>query len=141
VLLSFQFCSSCKDCTDGHPSYCQQFSGVNYGGEQEVFRTADGSNAAGGFFGQSSFSSHAIVNEASVTTVSSLVKDEEELKLFAPFGCGFQTGVGTVEQLTGATEKDSIVVMGLGGVGLTAIMVSTFCSPNFDHANCLRLHN
>jgi Zn-dependent alcohol dehydrogenase len=55
--------------------------------------------------------------------VSNLVRSDEELKLFSPLGCGFQSGMGTVDQLTGATEKDRIVIMGLGGVGLTAIMV------------------
>lgn len=55
--------------------------------------------------------------------VSNFVKDEDELRLFSPLGCGFQSGMGTVDQLTGATEKDKIVIMGLGAVGLTAIMV------------------
>ncbi|OCK78337.1 NAD(P)-binding protein, partial [Lepidopterella palustris CBS 459.81] len=123
VLLSFQFCSTCKDCKDGHPSYCKQFAAINYGGEQGVYETTE-SKASGVFFGQSSFSSHAIVKEASVTIVSSIVKNNEELKLFAPLGCGFQTGVGTVDQLTGAGGKDAIVIMGLGGVGLTAIMAA-----------------
>ncbi|KAF2501918.1 NAD(P)-binding protein [Lophium mytilinum] len=124
VLLSFQSCSYCKDCKDGHPSYCQQFSPLNYGGEQEVFEIENGSKSAGTFFGQSSFASHTIVKESSITNVSSVVKDEKELKLFSPFGCGFQTGVGTVDKLTSAGKDDSIVIMGLGGVGLAAIMAA-----------------
>lgn len=55
--------------------------------------------------------------------VSGLTTSEDELRLFAPLGCGFQTGMGTVDQLAAAGEKDTVVVIGLGGVGLTAIMV------------------
>ena len=63
------------------------------------------------------------MKESSVVKVTGLVKDEEELKMFAPMGCGFQTGVGTVERLCGAGEEDAVVIMGSGGVGLSAIMV------------------
>ena len=123
VLLSFHSCSTCKDCKENHPSFCQQFTAINYGGEQDVFQLADGSKSSGSFFGQSSFSSYAIVKESSTVKVTELIKDEEELKLFAPMGCGFQTGIGTVDRLAAAGSHDAIVVIGLGGVGLTAIMV------------------
>lgn len=79
---------------------------------------------AGQFFGQSSFANLSAVKEASIVNVKGLIKDEEELKLFAPMGCGFQTGAGTVTNLAKATSSDSVVVMGLGGVGLAAVMVS-----------------
>jgi Zn-dependent alcohol dehydrogenase len=133
VLLSFQFCSNCKDCKENHPSYCQQFA-ANYGGEQEIFEVADGSKSSGSFFGQSSFSSLAIVKESSAVKVTHLIQDEEELKLFAPMGCGFQTGVGTVDRLTAARKQDTVVIMGLGGVGLAAIMVG------YIYARCENLH-
>jgi Zn-dependent alcohol dehydrogenase len=122
VLLSFRFCGNCKDCKAKHPSFCQSFAPLNYGGEENFTLPSD-SKASGSFFGQSSFSSYAIVKESSVVNVTGLVKDEEELKMFAPMGCGFQTGVGTVERLCGAGEEDAVVIMGLGGVGLSAIMV------------------
>jgi Zn-dependent alcohol dehydrogenase len=96
---------------------------LNYGGEENFTLSSSPSKVSGGFFGQSSFSSYAIVKESSVVNVTGLVKDEEELKTFAPMGCGFQTGVGTVERLCGAGEEDAVVIMGLGGVGLSAIMV------------------
>jgi Zn-dependent alcohol dehydrogenase len=123
VLLSFQSCSNCKDCDNKHPSYCQNFAALNYPAEQHVFTTPGGSTVAGAFFGQSSFCSIALVKEASVVNVSTLINHEEELQLFAPLGCGFQTGVGTVDVLAAAQEKDSIVILGLGGVGLAAVMV------------------
>lgn len=128
VLCSFQYCATCKDCSEGHPSFCQQFSNFNYGGDGDVF-TFSGGVARGSFFGQSSFASYTVVKEASVVNVSGLLKDEEELKLLSPLGCGIQTGIGTIEKLAGATEKDSVVILGLGGVGLSAVLVSSLCLP------------
>ncbi|KAH8593674.1 chaperonin 10-like protein [Bisporella sp. PMI_857] len=123
VLCSFQSCSSCESCLEKHPSFCDQFTPLNYIGEDNVFQHSAGA-ARGAFFGQSSFASHTVVKEASVVNVSFIVKDEEELKLFCPLGCGIQSGMGTIENLAGATEKDSVVILGLGGVGLSGIMAA-----------------
>ena len=51
-----------------------------------------------------------------------LVKDKQELELFAPLGCGIQTGSGTVINAAKATKQDVILILGLGGVGLSAVM-------------------
>lgn len=118
VLLSFASCASCKDCKDGHPSYCQQFAPINYGSEQKLF-----AEASGQFFGQSSFASLSIVNTSSVVSVKGLVSDEE-LKTYSPMGCGFQTGVGTIDVLAEAKANDTVVILGLGGVGLSGIMAA-----------------
>jgi Zn-dependent alcohol dehydrogenase len=80
-------------------------------------------SCTGSFFGQSSLSNFSIAKDTSVVNVTSLVKTEEELKIFAPMGCGFMTGAATVTNLTDSSNKDSVCVMGLGAVGLAAIMV------------------
>lgn len=76
----------------------------------------------GGFFGQSSFASLSVVRECSVVNAKDLVRDKKELELFAPLGCGIQTGSGTVINAAKATKDDIILILGLGGVGLSAIM-------------------
>jgi Zn-dependent alcohol dehydrogenase len=53
---------------------------------------------------------------------SGLVNDKKDLQMFAPLGCGIQTGSGTVVNVSGAGKNDAICIMGLGGVGLSAIM-------------------
>ncbi|KAJ4253836.1 hypothetical protein NW762_010231 [Fusarium torreyae] len=56
--------------------------------------------------------------------MNGIVKDREELKLFSPLGCGFQTGAATVSILAQAKPSDSVAIIGLGGVGLAAIMAA-----------------
>jgi hypothetical protein len=46
------------------------------------------------FFGQSSFAQYSVASERSIVHVRELLHDKDELKLFAPLGCGFQTGIG-----------------------------------------------
>jgi Zn-dependent alcohol dehydrogenase len=123
VLLSFSFCGKCRDCEAHHPSFCQLFSEINCVGDPDVFQNTAGVKAWGGFFGQSSFASLAIAKGTSVVNVTDLIQNEEELKLFAPLGCGFQTGAGTVDKLCSASKQDIVVILGLGGVGLSSVMV------------------
>lgn len=127
VLLSFDSCGakdgSCYNCAKGLPGYCGEFMQRNIMSYEGVYEV-DGTKAAGGFFGQSSFSGMAVVKENSAVNVTGIVKDEEELKLFAPFGCGFQTGAGTITEAIGVKEGDTVVVSGLGGVGMLAVMAA-----------------
>ncbi|KAI1846879.1 hypothetical protein JX266_007100 [Neoarthrinium moseri] len=126
VLLSFAFCTQCHSCQFGAPGYCSQFSHINFTGDGKTFSTANDNtrNVAGSFFGQSSFSRLTKVQETSIVKVNELIKDEDELKLFAPLGCGIQTGAGTVTELASAKADDTVAVIGLGGVGLAAIMAA-----------------
>ncbi|KIW04957.1 uncharacterized protein PV09_04120 [Verruconis gallopava] len=125
VLLSFAACRSCKMCVDGHASHCADATRINFCGSK-VFSSASSISSQpdilGLFFGQSSFSNLSIVNESSVVNVASLVKSEDELRLFSPLGCGIQTGSGTIVNVANATPSDTVAIMGAGGVGLAAVM-------------------
>lgn len=110
VLLSFEFCGECHNCKYGAPGYCAEFTPLNFCGNPKAFEvpnTKDGHAIGGSFFGQSSFSHLTRVRESSVVRVTDLVKNEEDLKLFAPLGCGIQVsescrslGVAKAKQLT-----------------------------------------
>ena len=65
----------------------------------------------------------AKVKEVSVVKVTDLVENDEQLKVLAPFGCGIQTGSGTITELGNAQPADTVAILGLGAVGLAAIMV------------------
>ncbi|KAL2356347.1 hypothetical protein BJ546DRAFT_839123, partial [Cryomyces antarcticus] len=69
------------------------------------------------------------VRESSVINVSDLTENKEELKLFPPLGCGFQTGMGTVDLFAGAGKGNSVMIIGLGSVGLAAIAAYSSLFP------------
>lgn len=75
------------------------------------------------FFGQSSFAHHSVVSEVSVVNVTDLLRDTSELKLFAPLGCGFQTGMGAVLNYASPEPDDAVMILGLGAVGMGSLMV------------------
>ena len=81
-----------------------------------------GTFVEGLFFGQSSFAQISQVQESSVIPATTLLKDpssDEELKLFAPFGCGLMTGSGSL-LVANPTANTEVLIMGLGGVGIGA---------------------
>ena len=77
----------------------------------------DGSPVFGYFFGQSSLAAHALAYADNCVEVD----PELDLTLLAPYGCGFQTGAGTILNVLRPGTDDSLVVYGVGAVGLAAI--------------------
>ncbi|KAF2795278.1 NAD(P)-binding protein [Melanomma pulvis-pyrius CBS 109.77] len=126
VLLSFDFCGAddCYNCAGEKPGFCSRFNALNLMSEAGVYKNGAGEAVAGSFFGQSSFANFALVKERSALNVTGLVRSEDELKLFVPFGCGFQTGAGAVTETARVGDKDSIAVFGLGGVGMLAVIAA-----------------
>lgn len=120
VVLSFRSCRSCGPCTEGAVGYCDSslllnYMGMRMDGSQPYSK--DGSPVFGNFFGQSSLSQHAIAYADNVVVVDKSV----DLTKVAPYGCGFQTGAGTVLNVIKPVPTDSLVVFGCGAVGLAAI--------------------
>ncbi|KAJ5120857.1 uncharacterized protein N7515_010245 [Penicillium bovifimosum] len=125
ILLSFYYCSTCQQCEASHPSYCDSFNSKNYLGQQGTMKSKTGDEQIWAqFFGQSSFAQYSTVKEASVVNAKDLIKDISELKLFAPLGCGFQTGSGAILNITQAGPKDVVLITGLGAVGMGALMTA-----------------
>lgn len=124
VLLSFSSCSACIQCQESHPAYCDTFGYRNYVGHNESMSMDSDKKVWSQFFGQSSFAKHSIVNKSSVVNAKDLIKNLDELKLFASLGCGFQTGMGAIQNITMATPADTVMVTGLGAVGMGAVIVS-----------------
>lgn len=132
VLLSFYSCFSCAQCKDLHPAYCEKFQIENYPGKQGSLKLRKtGEKLWTKFFGQSSFSHYSVVSEESVINVEKILRSDDELKLFAPLGCGFQTGMGVVQNITRAKSTDVIAILGMGAVGMGALMVDKNFFPIF----------
>ncbi|QOV40559.1 NAD(P)-dependent alcohol dehydrogenase [Streptomyces ferrugineus] len=124
VVLSFTSCGDCRSCRGGHPAYCATWLPLNLIGGRRADGTSTisrgGEELGGHFFGQSSFAERALVDERS------LVKVDPDVPLvsIAPLGCGVQTGVGAVWNVLKPATGSTVVVLGAGAVGLSAVMAA-----------------
>ena len=119
----FQFrtsCGRCRRCAEGRPALC----------EESAKSKASGGLLAGGkrlslngepiahHSGISCMAEYAVVDRGTVVVVDkTLALDEAAL-----FGCAVMTGVGAVTNTARVRPGDSVAVIGLGGVGLSAIL-------------------
>jgi aryl-alcohol dehydrogenase len=120
VVMSLRSCRSCAECGAGRFGYCESSLFLNYMGmrlDGSTTYSRDGTPVFGSFFGQSSFSQHAIAYADNVVVVDR----DLDLTRIAPYGCGFQTGAGAVLNVLRSGPEDSLAVYGAGAVGLAAV--------------------
>lgn len=75
----------------------------------------------GQFFGQSSMSKLAVVSGRSVVKCDA---ETQDLPFLAPLGCGYLTGAGTVFNVLRPRRESKFVVLGMGAVGLAALLTA-----------------
>lgn len=123
VILSFSYCESCPQCVSGRPAYChtffkRNFRGCRADGSATMKETRGGKPLFGPLFGQSSFARHTVVHRSCLVHVPS----DTKLEIFAALGCGVQTGAGAVFNSLRVRAGSSLVVYGVGSVGMSAIL-------------------
>ena len=130
VVLSGAYCGECPTCLDGQVVYCPTFPIRSRAG-----RRADGSPTMydredrplyGTFVGQSSFSTHVLVRAVNAVRV----RHDVPIELLGPLGCGVMTGAGAVMDTLRPTAGSSLVVFGLGGVGMSAVVAGRLVGCN-----------
>lgn len=131
VFLSFTTCERCHSCQEGRLGFCRQFMPLNFAGVRGIsaadspISTKDGRPIRGQFFGQSSMGKLAIVPEASIVkSPAGLEITDADMGFLSPLGCGYLTGAGTVMNILKPRPSDSLVVLGMGAVGLSAMLVA-----------------
>ncbi len=127
VIIGWPSCGECRNCLDGQPRYCLRtgealVSGRRFKGELAGTSaySRNGQELHGHFFGQSSFATHSIVSADAVVKVPKDVP----LELLGPLACGLATGAGAVLNEARPRLGDSILVVGVGAVGLAAVMAA-----------------
>lgn len=121
VVCSFvPSCGHCAYCADGRAALCTPGAEANNAGEMLSGgrRLSQDGHSVHHHLGVSGFAEHAVV------ATESLVKIDPELdfEIAAVFGCAVLTGVGAVLQTAQLRPGQSMLVVGLGGVGLSAVL-------------------
>ncbi len=123
VVLSGGSCGMCPSCRAARPTYCRDAMKLSFGGmraDGSSPLSQNGTRIAGAFFAQSSFASHVVVPERSAVKVPI----EVPVHLLGPLGCGIITGAGAVLEAFQLRPGQSIVVFGVGSVGMAAVMAA-----------------
>ena len=120
VFTFLPSCGSCNYCQTGRAALCgpgakANADGTLLDGHQRIHKK------------ESYYYHHLGVSgfaEYSVASVDSLVKIEPDIpfEIAALFGCAVMTGVGAVVNTAALKFGETILVVGLGGVGLSAIL-------------------
>ena len=123
VIISWPACGTCPNCLTGKRYICDNafpllFSGRRLDGSQTI--KLNGEWISGAWFQQSSFATYAIA------PVESLVKVDDDVppEILAALPCGAMTGAGAVVSALQVGPADGLLVLGGGGVGLSAVMTA-----------------
>ncbi len=120
VFVFVPSCGHCGPCQAGRPALCEPGAASNGRGEMlgGGTRLSRDGERVHHMTGVSSFASHAVISRRS------LVKIDPELPLViaALMGCAVLTGAGAVFNMGAVPPGAKTAVVGLGGVGLAAIL-------------------
>ena len=120
VLVFVPSCGHCEPCAEGRPALCEPGAAANGAGTllSGARRLSRNGQQIHHHMGCSAFAEYATVSRRSV------VKIDRELPLdeAALFGCAVLTGVGAVVNTAQVRAASSVAIVGLGGVGLAALL-------------------
>lgn len=113
-------CGHCAPCREGRPALCEPGAIANGAGELLTGgrRLYAGKNVLHHHLGVSAFAEYAVLSQHSIVPVET----ELPFSQLALFGCAVMTGVGAVIHTARLPVGASVAVVGLGGVGLSALM-------------------
>ncbi|MEO8884202.1 MAG: zinc-dependent alcohol dehydrogenase family protein [Devosia sp.] len=120
VCVFVPSCGTCPSCAEGRPALCEpgaaaNGAGVLLSGSRRLFRFELPVNH---HLGVSGFAEYATVSRRSVVKVDRDLSFEHA----ALFGCAVLTGVGAVVNSARVTAGSTVAIVGLGGVGMAALL-------------------
>jgi len=120
TMVSFS-CGKCKFCSRGMPTRCVENINIMMMAELPFFagkRIRKGDQGIAQLFGLGSFAEYCVVHERSAVKV----RNDAPSDVVCLMGCGVTTGIGAAVNTAKVRPGDSVVVYGVGGVGLAAVM-------------------
>lgn len=123
VLVFVPSCGHCAQCRAHRPALCSRAAAANAEGGlitgDPVLRDASG-RVVRHHLGVSAFSSEVVVARQSLVRID----DDVPLEIAALFGCAVLTGMGAVIRSAAVQAGQTVVVFGLGAVGLSSVMAA-----------------
>jgi alcohol dehydrogenase len=123
VVASFMpSCGACEPCIAGRPVLCEPGFAANMAGTllSGARRLHSEGRPIHHFLGVSAFAEHAVLSRTAVIRVDPRLPFDEA----AIFGCAVITGTGAVINTAGVPRGSTVAIVGLGGVGLSALLAA-----------------
>jgi alcohol dehydrogenase len=120
-------CRACEPCGSGRPALCEPGLAANTAGTllSGARRLHQQGAAVHHHLGVSAFADHAVLSRRSLVRVDSSLPFDQA----AIFGCAVLTGTGAVLNTAQVPKGVSVAVIGLGGVGLAALLGARLQEP------------
>lgn len=120
VMVFAASCGRCVFCDNGRPNLCQSSWSARTNGTLQTGarRLSVLGKALNHYSGISAFAEYAVVVPSSLVRID----PEVPLKDAAIFGCAVVTGVGSVINTARVPAGAVVAIVGLGGVGLSALL-------------------
>lgn len=122
VMVFVPSCGHCLPCAEGRPALCEPGASANAAGTllSGARRIRKGGATVNHHMGVSAFAERAVLSRRSLIKVDRSLPLEEA----ALFGCAVLTGVGAVINTARVVPGTTVAVVGLGGVGLNALLAA-----------------
>jgi len=120
------FCGHCEQCTSGHPSLCENSGTELVRSAGEPPRLSTNGQHVNQFLHLSSFAERMLVHEQTLVRIT----PDMPLDRAALIGCAVTTGLGAVFRTARVSPGETVVVIGCGGVGLSAIQGARIAGAN-----------
>lgn len=120
VFVFMPSCGNCECCSDSRPALCVPGAAANGAGVllSGQRRLSEHSHHLNHHLGVSAFAEYATVSRRSLIKIDRALPFEHA----ALFGCAVLTGVGAVFNGARVSPGDKVAVIGLGGVGMAALI-------------------
>ncbi|AIY42139.1 Alcohol dehydrogenase [Collimonas arenae] len=121
ALVFVPSCGHCLPCCEGRPALCEPGAQANGNGtllSGSRLLVSEHGEAVNHHLGCSAFAEYAVVSRRSLVKLDPALPFDEA----ALFGCAVLTGVGAVVNTAQVRAGQSVAVVGLGGVGLAAVI-------------------
>ena len=118
VLQFIPGCGRCRFCASGRQNLCGTGARMQTGARADgSFRLRENGKPVAQMAGISTFANYSVVN------IDSAVKIAKDLPLDKAclVGCGVATGFGSAINSAGIEAGDTVIVMGIGGIGINAV--------------------
>ncbi|OBG88498.1 alcohol dehydrogenase [Mycobacterium sp. NS-7484] len=129
VLAFIPACGTCPSCATGLQNLCDEGAGLLTGQavSDKTYRVTRDGQPIIQMCLLGTFAPYVTVSQASVVKI----EKDVPLEVAALLGCGVSTGWGSATEIGDTRPGDTVVVMGIGGVGINAVQGARFAGARF----------